>query len=197
MSAPTRTSKSAGGNGALPQLFVQQNNAPVTHMAHIGWWMLDLPPFAGCSSDNMWQVQAMQVLLGSCQLSFHHSSAEILHHTVQEGEMDVSPETMLCLNRALNLSCFSSDPTQSCTHQGRRVASGEQWAVDACTSCSCVAGTVRCQSQRCRKLACGRVSALVQDGRARPRGALPSQRDERELGLLLPSLEPGLVLYLE
>ncbi|KAH0508324.1 Kielin/chordin-like protein [Microtus ochrogaster] len=45
--------------------------------------------------------------------------------------------------------------TQSCTHQGRQVASGEHWAVDACTSCSCLAGTVRCQSQRCSKLACG------------------------------------------
>lgn len=118
----------------------------------------------------MWQAQAMQVLLAPCQLSFHHSPAETVHHTVQEGEMDVHPETMLCLDRTLNLSCFSSDPTQSCTHQGRRMASGEQWTVDACTSCSCVAGTVRCQSQRCRNLACGRVSALVQGGRARAHG---------------------------
>ncbi|XP_012520189.1 PREDICTED: kielin/chordin-like protein [Propithecus coquereli] len=46
-------------------------------------------------------------------------------------------------------------PTQSCVHQGREVASGERWAVDACSSCSCVAGTVRCQSQRCRLLSCG------------------------------------------
>ncbi|KAK7813865.1 hypothetical protein U0070_002515, partial [Myodes glareolus] len=45
--------------------------------------------------------------------------------------------------------------TQSCVHQGRQVASGEHWAVDACTSCSCLAGTVRCQSQRCSKLTCG------------------------------------------
>uniref|UniRef100_A0A8C5XJM7 Kielin cysteine rich BMP regulator n=1 Tax=Microcebus murinus TaxID=30608 RepID=A0A8C5XJM7_MICMU len=45
--------------------------------------------------------------------------------------------------------------TESCVHQGREVASGERWAVDACTSCSCVAGTVRCQSQRCRQLSCG------------------------------------------
>lgn len=88
--------------------------------------------------------------------------------------MDIRLETRLCLNRALNLSRFSSDPTQSCTHQGRWVASGDQWAVDACTSCSCVAGTVQCQSQRCRKLACGRVSALVQGGKARAHGALPS-----------------------
>ncbi|XP_058385581.1 kielin/chordin-like protein isoform X6 [Diceros bicornis minor] len=46
-------------------------------------------------------------------------------------------------------------PAQSCTYQGREVASGERWAVDACTSCSCVAGTVRCQSQRCPPLSCG------------------------------------------
>lgn len=48
------------------------------------------------------------------------------------------------------------DPTRSCSHQGRWVASGEHWIVDACTSCACVAGTVHCQSQRCRNLSCGR-----------------------------------------
>uniref|UniRef100_A0A8C0XTC2 Kielin/chordin-like protein n=1 Tax=Castor canadensis TaxID=51338 RepID=A0A8C0XTC2_CASCN len=48
---------------------------------------------------------------------------------------------------------------QSCEHQGRQVASGERWAVDTCTSCSCVAGTVRCQSQRCPPLSCGRDEA--------------------------------------
>ncbi|XP_032339184.1 kielin/chordin-like protein isoform X1 [Camelus ferus] len=46
-------------------------------------------------------------------------------------------------------------PAESCAHQGRQVASGERWAVDACTRCSCVAGTVRCQSQRCPPLSCG------------------------------------------
>nr|XP_037860329.1 kielin/chordin-like protein isoform X2 [Chlorocebus sabaeus] len=46
-------------------------------------------------------------------------------------------------------------PTQSCVHQGREVASGERWTVDACTSCSCMAGTVRCQSRRCSPLSCG------------------------------------------
>ncbi|XP_034527641.1 kielin/chordin-like protein isoform X1 [Ailuropoda melanoleuca] len=46
-------------------------------------------------------------------------------------------------------------PAQSCAHQGRAVASGERWAVDVCTTCSCVAGTVRCQSQRCPPLSCG------------------------------------------
>ncbi|KAL1777523.1 kielin chordin [Sigmodon hispidus] len=50
-------------------------------------------------------------------------------------------------------------PSQSCMHQGRQVASGEHWAVDACTSCSCLAGTVRCQRQRCSKLACGQEEA--------------------------------------
>ncbi|XP_047416876.1 kielin/chordin-like protein isoform X3 [Sciurus carolinensis] len=50
-------------------------------------------------------------------------------------------------------------PTQSCVHQGRQVAVGEHWAVDACTSCSCVAGTVRCQSQRCPRLSCGQDEA--------------------------------------
>ncbi|XP_029773931.1 kielin/chordin-like protein [Suricata suricatta] len=44
---------------------------------------------------------------------------------------------------------------QSCEHEGRAVASGERWAVDVCTTCSCVAGTVRCQSQRCPPLSCG------------------------------------------
>ncbi|XP_014397303.1 PREDICTED: kielin/chordin-like protein [Myotis brandtii] len=48
-----------------------------------------------------------------------------------------------------------SAPAQSCEHQGREVASGESWAVDPCTSCSCVAGAVRCQSQRCPPLSCG------------------------------------------
>ncbi|XP_043728742.1 kielin/chordin-like protein isoform X2 [Cervus elaphus] len=46
-------------------------------------------------------------------------------------------------------------PAPSCAHQGRRVASGERWDVDACTNCSCVAGTVRCHSQRCAPLSCG------------------------------------------
>ncbi|XP_023384684.1 kielin/chordin-like protein isoform X2 [Pteropus vampyrus] len=46
-------------------------------------------------------------------------------------------------------------PAQTCSHQGREVASGEGWVVDACTSCSCVAGTVRCQSQRCPPISCG------------------------------------------
>ncbi|XP_045432612.1 kielin/chordin-like protein isoform X2 [Pipistrellus kuhlii] len=48
-----------------------------------------------------------------------------------------------------------SAPAQPCEHQGRQVASGDSWAVDPCTSCSCVAGTVRCQSQRCPRLSCG------------------------------------------
>ncbi|XP_066218722.1 kielin/chordin-like protein isoform X2 [Saccopteryx leptura] len=48
-----------------------------------------------------------------------------------------------------------SAPAQSCSHQGREVASGERWAVDACTICSCVAGTVRCQGRRCPPLTCG------------------------------------------
>ncbi|XP_008571579.1 PREDICTED: kielin/chordin-like protein [Galeopterus variegatus] len=78
--------------------------------------------------------------------------------------------TWLCIHRACpELSCpllerhtppgsccpVCRAPTQSCVHQGREVASGERWAVDACTSCSCVAGTVRCQSQRCPPPACG------------------------------------------
>ncbi|XP_041583933.1 kielin/chordin-like protein isoform X1 [Vulpes lagopus] len=46
-------------------------------------------------------------------------------------------------------------PARSCEHQGRAVAPGERWAVDLCTTCSCVAGTVRCQSQRCPPLSCG------------------------------------------
>ncbi|XP_024901624.1 kielin/chordin-like protein [Pteropus alecto] len=50
-------------------------------------------------------------------------------------------------------------PAQTCSHQGREVASGEGWVVDACTSCSCVAGTVRCQSQRCPPISCGRDKA--------------------------------------
>ncbi|ELK13868.1 Kielin/chordin-like protein [Pteropus alecto] len=48
---------------------------------------------------------------------------------------------------------------RTCSHQGREVASGEGWVVDACTSCSCVAGTVRCQSQRCPPISCGRDKA--------------------------------------
>uniref|UniRef100_G3TCX1 Kielin cysteine rich BMP regulator n=1 Tax=Loxodonta africana TaxID=9785 RepID=G3TCX1_LOXAF len=78
--------------------------------------------------------------------------------------------TWFCIHRACpKLSCSPSEhhtlpgsccpicqaPAQACAHQGREVASGELWAVDACTSCSCVAGTVRCQSQRCPPLACG------------------------------------------
>ncbi|XP_053513078.1 kielin/chordin-like protein isoform X2 [Artibeus jamaicensis] len=48
-----------------------------------------------------------------------------------------------------------SAPTQSCAYQGRQVASGERWTVDTCTICSCVAGTVHCQRQRCSPLSCG------------------------------------------
>uniref|UniRef100_A0A2K6T6R8 Kielin cysteine rich BMP regulator n=1 Tax=Saimiri boliviensis boliviensis TaxID=39432 RepID=A0A2K6T6R8_SAIBB len=78
--------------------------------------------------------------------------------------------TWLCVHQACpELSCPLSEshtppgsccpvcqaPTQSCVHQGREVVSGEHWTVDACTNCSCVAGTVRCQSQRCSPLLCG------------------------------------------
>uniref|UniRef100_G1Q6F1 Kielin cysteine rich BMP regulator n=1 Tax=Myotis lucifugus TaxID=59463 RepID=G1Q6F1_MYOLU len=78
--------------------------------------------------------------------------------------------TWLCVHQACpELSCPPSErhtppggccpvcraPAQSCEHQGREVASGESWAVDPCTSCSCVAGAVRCQSQRCPPLSCG------------------------------------------
>uniref|UniRef100_A0A2R8Z7R2 Kielin cysteine rich BMP regulator n=1 Tax=Pan paniscus TaxID=9597 RepID=A0A2R8Z7R2_PANPA len=78
--------------------------------------------------------------------------------------------TWLCIHQACpELSCPLSErhtppgsccpicraPTQSCVHQGREVASGERWTVDTCTSCSCMAGTVRCQSQRCSPLSCG------------------------------------------
>lgn len=51
-----------------------------------------------------------------------------------------------------------SVPAQTCQHQGREVPSGASWVVDACTNCSCVAGTVRCQSHRCPSLTCGPVS---------------------------------------
>lgn len=54
-----------------------------------------------------------------------------------------------------------SAPAKSCLHRGQVVASGERWAVDACTSCFCAAGTVRCQSQRCPSLSCGPVSAAA------------------------------------
>uniref|UniRef100_A0A4X1VZ93 Kielin/chordin-like protein n=1 Tax=Sus scrofa TaxID=9823 RepID=A0A4X1VZ93_PIG len=62
--------------------------------------------------------------------------------------------TWLCIQRACpELSCpllerhtpsgsccpVCQAPAQSCLHQGQQVASGEHWAVDACTSCSCVA----------------------------------------------------------
>ncbi|ERE89489.1 kielin/chordin-like protein [Cricetulus griseus] len=82
--------------------------------------------------------------------------------------------TWLCTHRACpELSCplwerhtptgsccpMCKAPTQSCMHRGRQVASGEHWTVDACTSCFCVAGIVRCQSQRCSKLACGQDEA--------------------------------------
>nr|KAF6319632.1 kielin cysteine rich BMP regulator [Myotis myotis] len=81
--------------------------------------------------------------------------------------------TWLCIHQACpELSCppserhtppggccpvcvVASAPAQSCEHQGREVASGESWAVDPCTRCSCVAGAVRCQSQRCPPLSCG------------------------------------------
>uniref|UniRef100_A0A2K5U3U5 Kielin cysteine rich BMP regulator n=1 Tax=Macaca fascicularis TaxID=9541 RepID=A0A2K5U3U5_MACFA len=78
--------------------------------------------------------------------------------------------TWLCIHQTCpELSCPLSErhtppgsccpvcqaPTQSCVHQGREVASGERWTVDACTSCSCMAGTVRCQSRRCSPLSCG------------------------------------------
>ncbi|XP_025235151.1 kielin/chordin-like protein isoform X1 [Theropithecus gelada] len=77
--------------------------------------------------------------------------------------------TWLCIHQTCpELSCPLSErhtppgsccpvcqaPTQSCVHQGREVASGERWTVDACTSCSCMAGTVRCQSRRCSPLSC-------------------------------------------
>ncbi|KAM4874055.1 kielin/chordin-like protein [Thomomys bottae] len=50
-------------------------------------------------------------------------------------------------------------PAQSCLHQGRQVASGERWAVDTCTSCSCVEGTVRCESQSCPPFSCNQEEA--------------------------------------
>lgn len=78
------------------------------------------------------------------------------------------------------LSPVPSAPTQSCVHQGRQVAVGEHWEVDACTSCSCVAGTIRCQSQRCPPLSCGQVSAGVAAAEARLLLALPSQGDRVE-----------------
>ncbi|XP_015424353.1 PREDICTED: kielin/chordin-like protein [Myotis davidii] len=64
--------------------------------------------------------------------------------------------TWLCIHQACpELSCPPSErhtppggccpvcraPAQSCEHRGREVASGESWAVDPCTSCSCVPST--------------------------------------------------------
>ncbi|XP_039769314.1 kielin/chordin-like protein [Ornithorhynchus anatinus] len=45
-------------------------------------------------------------------------------------------------------------PTLPCSYQGRKVPSGEKWAVDECTSCSCLSGVVQCRSQRCPPLTC-------------------------------------------
>ncbi|XP_060229924.1 kielin/chordin-like protein [Meriones unguiculatus] len=93
--------------------------------------------------------------------------------------------TWLCTHRACpELSCplwerhtapgsccpVCKGPAQWCAHQGRRVASGERWAADACTRCSCAAGAVRCESRRCGELACGPdETPALSPGRCCPR----------------------------
>uniref|UniRef100_F7EA05 Kielin cysteine rich BMP regulator n=1 Tax=Ornithorhynchus anatinus TaxID=9258 RepID=F7EA05_ORNAN len=77
--------------------------------------------------------------------------------------------TWLCVPRACpQLSCplaqhhtppgaccpVCDAPTLPCSYQGRKVPSGEKWAVDECTSCSCLSGVVQCRSQRCPPLTC-------------------------------------------
>ncbi|CAN9499249.1 unnamed protein product [Ophioblennius macclurei] len=41
-----------------------------------------------------------------------------------------------------------------CLYQGTEYHSNEQWAVDQCTSCTCVSGEVHCHSERCPHLTC-------------------------------------------
>ncbi|XP_074049842.1 kielin/chordin-like protein isoform X1 [Macrotis lagotis] len=54
-------------------------------------------------------------------------------------------------------------PSPSCSYKGHMVPSGEHWVVDECTSCSCEAGTVRCQSQHCSLVTCDPEEAPVLD----------------------------------
>ncbi|XP_029952600.1 kielin/chordin-like protein [Salarias fasciatus] len=46
------------------------------------------------------------------------------------------------------------DSGASCLYQGTQYHSNEQWAVDQCTSCTCVSGDVHCHSERCPRLTC-------------------------------------------
>uniref|UniRef100_A0A8C5BPR6 Kielin cysteine rich BMP regulator n=1 Tax=Gadus morhua TaxID=8049 RepID=A0A8C5BPR6_GADMO len=49
----------------------------------------------------------------------------------------------------------------SCTYQGALYQPGEQWAVDECTGCTCVAGDVHCGTERCPPLACSAMPAAA------------------------------------
>ncbi|XP_058511030.1 kielin/chordin-like protein [Ochotona princeps] len=84
--------------------------------------------------------------------------------TCRRGHVDCRPETCQTVScpdgwaRVLEAgSCCEQCqvPAVGCVHQGLPVASGQRWSVDACTSCSCESGAVRCQSQRCQALSCG------------------------------------------
>ena len=64
----------------------------------------------------------------------------------------------VCLHLCVCVCVCLTASGVSCTYQGVLYQPGEQWAVDECTSCTCVSGDVHCGSERCPPLACSAVS---------------------------------------
>ncbi|XP_056455381.1 kielin/chordin-like protein [Gadus chalcogrammus] len=98
-------------------------------------------------SGSSWTDSDDDCVTCTCNLGHIECSIEECLHLVCQGEQIPMKTPGKC--------CYECQASGvSCTYQGALYQPGEQWAVDECTGCTCVAGDVHCGTERCPPLAC-------------------------------------------
>ncbi|CAL8263592.1 unnamed protein product [Merluccius merluccius] len=98
-------------------------------------------------SGSSWTDSDDDCVTCTCNLGHIECSIEeCLHLVCQEGQTPMKNPGKCCYE------CQASGG--SCTYQGALYQPDEQWAVDECTSCTCLSGDVHCGTSRCPPLAC-------------------------------------------
>ncbi|XP_072551912.1 kielin/chordin-like protein [Salminus brasiliensis] len=118
------------------------------------------PPDSCCPVCDVCVVEEKQVSNGeswtdsedeciTCSCNMGHIECKIEEcgpRICQEGLVKVKSPGKCCYE--------CQDPNVQCVYEGQAYASNEHWAVDECTSCTCVSGDVHCQTERCPAVSC-------------------------------------------
>ncbi|XP_062990566.1 kielin/chordin-like protein [Elgaria multicarinata webbii] len=99
------------------------------------------------SDGEAWMDSADSCVSCSCNLGHVECQIqECVPVMCQDGLVKVQVPGQCCAE--------CQDPGTSCSHQGQSFQSNEDWQVDECTTCTCVAGQVHCRSERCPTTTC-------------------------------------------